>query len=111
MYGSASNARFRSQTCANLQQLNEHLVSVPKIKVQLRFGYVWGEDCRRLGPGEYMDTLMAGVQFLQSNGVDFDVHVKTHPRFMDDWVDLLVSTFFQCQIIVICVQLFPFYGR
>ena len=32
--------------------------------------------------------------YLQSSKVDMDVHVKTHPRFMDEWVDLLVRTAF-----------------
>ncbi len=62
--------------------------------MQLRFGYVWGEDCRYLGPDEYHFILATGIQNLRLHGVEIDVHIKTHPRFMDEWADLLVSTVF-----------------
>ena len=61
------------------------------MKVQLRFGYVWGEKGQDLGPSDYRYALDTSVESLRLNGVDMDVHIKTHPRFMDEWVDLLVS--------------------
>ena len=62
------------------------------MRVQLRLGYLWTENSRYLGPSEYLDTLAAGVRSLLSNRVEMDVHIKTHPRFMDEWVDILVRT-------------------
>ena len=62
--------------------------------MQLRLGYAWGEECRYFGPSEYRDVVIAGAQSLLSNGVDVHVHIRTHPRFMDQWVDLLVSSIF-----------------
>lgn len=59
--------------------------------MQLRFGYVWGEKGLDLGPSDYRYALATGVESLRLNGVEMDVHIKTHPRFMDEWVDLLVS--------------------
>lgn len=70
------------------------------MKVQLRLGYVWGENCRYLGPSDYCYTLAAGVHSLQLKGVDMDIHIRTHPRFMDEWVDLLVRTMFCVNSIV-----------
>lgn len=64
------------------------------MRVQLRLGYVWGEQCRYLGPSEYLITLAASVRSLQAKGIEMDVHIKTHPRFMDKWVDFLVRTLF-----------------
>lgn len=95
MYGHITNSRLRQQTLVNLRHLTKYLASVPKIKVQLRFGYAWGEECRYFGPGEYRDVVIAGAQSLLSNGVDLHVHIRTHPRFMDQWVDLLVSSIFR----------------
>ena len=66
--------------------------------MQLRLGYVWGENSRYLGPSEYSYALAAGVESLRSNGVEMDVHIKTHPRFMDEWVDLLVRTLLNSRI-------------
>lgn len=61
------------------------------MKVQLRFGYVWGEKSQYLGPNEYKYALDTGVESLRFKRVEMDVHIKTHPRFMDEWVDFLVS--------------------
>lgn len=66
--------------------------------MQLRFGYVWGEDGRSLGPSEYVYTLATGIESLRLNGVEMDVHIKTHPKFMDEWVDLLVRTLFRIMV-------------
>ena len=63
--------------------------------MQLRLGYAWGEECRYFGPSEYRDVVIAGARSLLSNGVDVHVHIRTHPRFMDQWVDLLVSSIFR----------------
>ncbi|KAF6238610.1 hypothetical protein HO173_003116 [Letharia columbiana] len=50
VYGLNSNFRFRIQTAFNLRHLTEFLACSPNVKVQLRFGYVWGENGRDLGP-------------------------------------------------------------
>ena len=63
------------------------------MKVQLRLGFAWGEECRYFGPSEYIDIVLAGALRLLLGGADVHVHIKTHPRFMDQWVDLLVSSF------------------
>ena len=60
----------------------------------LQFGYVWGEDSRYLGPKDYLYLLSTGTGSLRLSGAEIDVHIKTHPRFLDEWVDLLVSTYF-----------------
>ncbi|CAD6583317.1 MAG: hypothetical protein ASARMPREDX12_001231 [Alectoria sarmentosa] len=90
VYGVSSNFGFRLQTSFNLRHLTELLACSPKVKVQLRFGYVWGEKVWDLGPSEYRYTLATGVENLRLRGVEIDVHIRTHPRFMDEWVDLLV---------------------
>ena len=64
------------------------------MRVLLQFGYVWGEDGRYLGPKEHLCILSTGVRSLRLSGVEIDVHIKTHPRFLDEWVDLLVRTYF-----------------
>ena len=60
--------------------------------MQLRFGYVWGENGRDLGPNEYRYFLATALEPLRLNEVETDVHIKTHPKFMDEWVALLVRT-------------------
>ena len=60
----------------------------------MRFGYVWGEDSRHLEPKDYLHLLSTGTRSLRLSGVEIDVHIRTHPRFLDEWVDLLVSTYF-----------------
>lgn len=62
--------------------------------MQLRLGYVWGEKGFHLGPSEYRHTFAPAVESLRLNGVEMDIHIKTHPRFLDDWVDILVRTVF-----------------
>ena len=94
VYGSTSNLRFRIQTSFNLRHLTDFLALAPKMKVQLRLGYVFGENGQYLGPDEYRGILAAGVHSLRLNGVDMDVHIRTHPRFMDEWVDSLVRAIF-----------------
>lgn len=64
------------------------------MRVQLSLGFVWEEQCLYLGPGKYLVTLAAGVRSLRAKGIEMDVHIKTHPRFMDNWVDFLVRTVF-----------------
>lgn len=70
------------------------------MKVQLRLGHVFGENGLCLPPPKYFETLAHGVAGLQLSGVEVDVHIKTHPRFMDEWVDLLVSNVSCCRIFV-----------
>lgn len=94
MYGPGANSRFRRQASDNLRRLAEVLASSPRVKVQLRLGYVFGEDGRYLGPSEYLYTLDIGVESLRLSGVEMDVHIKTHPKFMDEWVDILVRNLF-----------------
>ena len=98
MYGHITNRRLRQQTLVNLRHLTEYLASVPKIKVQLRLGYAWGEECRYFGPSEYRDVVIAGAQSLLLSGVDVHVPIRTHPRFMVQWVDLFVRSVFLVQI-------------
>ena len=64
------------------------------MKVQLRLGCVFGEESRNIGPKDYRDFLAASYPNLRLRGVDTHVHIRTHPRFMDSWVDNLVSTVF-----------------
>lgn len=76
----------------NLRHLTELLACSPNMKVQLRFGYVWGQNGRYLGPGMYHNIMNSGVERVRLKGVDMDVHIRTHPKFLDEWVDLLVRT-------------------
>ena len=64
------------------------------MKVKLQIGYVWGEEGRNLGPSEYRYTLATALESLRLNGVETDLHIRTHPRFMDEWVDILVRRVF-----------------
>ena len=91
MYG-RSNFGCCLETAFNLQKLAELLASSPNTRVLLQFGYMWVEDGRYLGPKDYLYLLLAGTN-LRASGVEVDVHIKTHPRFLDEWVDLLVSTY------------------
>lgn len=75
------------------------------MRVQLRLGYVWGEQCRYLGPREYLVTLAAGIRSLRAKGIEMDVHIKTHPRFMDRWVDFLVRTMYY---VIFCISYLVF---
>lgn len=74
--------------------MTELLAPSPKMKVKLRVGYVWGEKGHDLGPSEYRYTLATALESLRLNGVVTDVHIRTHPKFMDEWVDILVRTVF-----------------
>lgn len=91
VYG-RSNFRCCLQTAFNLRHLTELLASSPKTRVLLQFGYVWVEDGCHLGPKDYLYLLSTGTRSLRLSGAEIDVHIKTHPRFLDEWVDLLVST-------------------
>lgn len=95
MYGPRHNHRFRIQTTYNLRHLTELLASSPKVKVKLQVGYVWGESGQRLGPSEYRYILANALECLRLNRVDMEVHIRTHPKYMDEWVDLLVRAAFR----------------
>ena len=104
IYGPVTHPHLRAESLANLHQLASFLAYSPELmKVQLRLGFVWGENCLYLGPREYMESLETGLVCLSSQSqrkggkVEVEVHVRTHPRFMDEWVDVLVRTFFSCE--------------
>ncbi|CAF9937817.1 hypothetical protein IMSHALPRED_000558 [Imshaugia aleurites] len=89
VYGASSDCHFRLQTSFNLRHLTEVLACSPNMKVQLSLGYVWGANGRELGPSQYCETLATGIENLILNEVELGVHIKTHPKFIDEWVDIL----------------------
>ena len=95
VYGPKSDTRLSLQTGYNLRELVNFLASPlvtdnHKLKVQLRLAYVWGEDAERVGLSWHSD-LVDSVMLLKGRGVCITVHVRTHPRWLDPWVDMLVS--------------------
>ena len=78
------------QTQFNLLQLTTFLdYEVPKLRVQVRLSYFWGENPRSLSP-MYFSALLSCIINMR-NAERIAVHIRTHPIYMDPWVDLLVS--------------------
>ncbi|KAK3171672.1 hypothetical protein OEA41_003756 [Lepraria neglecta] len=98
VYGRRSDSRLREQTGYNLSELT-YCLTPPlgqdphELKIQLQLKPVWGEDIRRLDPELYWPLLNSAI-VLRGRGVDTQVHVHTHPRYLDEWVDTLVSNHF-----------------
>jgi len=72
--------------------------SDPDLKIQLRLSYAWGEDPQRLQPTHHWPVLSSCLSLTARKGVNVDIHVRTHPSHLDEWVDLLVSGFERLQL-------------
>ena len=98
VYGRRSDTCLRDQTSYNLSELT-YCLPPPlgqdshELKIQLQLKPVWGENMRRLDPKLYWPLLNSAV-LLRGRRVDVQVHVHTHPRYLDEWVDTLVSNHF-----------------
>lgn len=83
----------------NLLVLTEFLTAqrntTSKLDIELRLGYSWGDDLKALHQGYYWPTLSVAIglrrKLLEEGGGEVRVHVKIHPKFLDEWVDILVS--------------------
>lgn len=83
---------MQEQAIYNADRLAEVLAGsgTPKVQVEVRLGGVWGEDPRTLRPEQFWGGLGA-AKTMASKGLDIKVWVTSHARWLDDWVDILVS--------------------
>jgi len=64
------------------------------LKVQVRLSYAWGEDPQSIQPTHHWPVLSPCLSLMGRKGVDVDIHIRTHPFHLDEWVELLVSSSF-----------------
>ena len=90
VYGPNSEERLRQQVHFNLKDLGTFLTQPTdlKLEIRIRLDFVLGEDPRHLNPIFYM-ALVSCIYSMKTRG-NFEIHLVTHPRYMDLWVDTLV---------------------
>lgn len=84
-----NNMRLSLQTIYNLEKLVEFVFGrggshgvEAQLKLQVRLGYVWGEDNRRLYPDHYKPYLDIVRGSQRTKGGEIDVCIKTNPRYI-----------------------------
>ena len=61
------------------------------LQIRLNLGPRWGSDPRHLAPFHYISILAPWSWLMQSPRSAFEVSIRTHWLYLDDWVDMLVS--------------------
>lgn len=66
----------------------EHVLD---LKVDLHLSYTWGRDPAKTFPPYYRPLFGPCSLLAGTKGVEANIHIRTHPIYLDLWVDLLVS--------------------